>query len=233
MKKFLLLTAISSVFAVTNANATEYKPYVAARVAYMSLDNDAEQNVSDRGYNSTIVNKTLNDETIGGRFAVGFKVPLCGGLAKSVRTEIEYGYNNYTSNSGSYSHNIGGFSILTGYKIESKIQTVMWNSYYDLDTGTKFTPYIGVGIGYANIKEKAGVANQYDSQSAKDSEDNFAWNISTGVSYEISSNMDAELGYRYTDYGSVKNSENRGYYSSNAKRDYDSHEIMLGLRYNF
>lgn len=234
MKKLLSILALMvGVIFSTNVQATEYLPYVAGRVSYVSINNDTNQWVSDRGYTSTIVDKRLNDETWGTRLAVGVEVPLCGGLAKSVRGEVEYGVISGTHNSGTYGHNINGFTIPTNYEIESRIETVMFNVYYDLDTGTRFTPYVNAGIGYANITEKAGVSNQYASERAKDSEDNLAWNVGAGVSYAVSSHISAEMGYRYTDYGSIKNSEVRGDYASSAKRDYDSHEVMLGLRYTF
>lgn len=234
MKKILGIVAVMvGVLFASNVNATEYLPYVAGRVAYVSMNNEADQWVSNGGYKSTIVDKRLNDETWGTRLAVGVEVPLCGGLAKSVRAEVEYGIIDDTHNSGSYGHNIGGFTIPTEYAIESKIQTIMLNVYYDLDTGTRFTPYVNAGIGYANIREKAGVSNQFASETAKDYEDNLAWNVGAGVSYAINYNVSAELGYRYTDYGSIKNSDTQAGYASNAERDYDSHEIMLGLRYTF
>ena len=234
MKKLLGLIAVMIGMVLTSSvQATEYLPYVAGRVSYVSMNNEADQWISNSGTKSTIVDKRLNDETWGTRLAVGVEVPLCGGLAKSVRTELEYGVIDDTHNSGTYSHNIGGFSIPTGYNIESKIQTIMLNVYYDLDTGTRFTPYVNAGVGYANIREKAGVSNQYASETAKDREDNFAWNVGAGVSYAINYNVSAELGYRYTDYGSVKNSDVQAGYASSAERDYDSHEIMLGLRYTF
>ena len=234
MKKLLGLIAVMVGMVLSSSvQATEYLPYVGGRVSYVSMNNEADQWISNSGTKSTIVDKRLNDETWGTRLAVGVEVPLCGGLAKSVRTELEYGVIDDTHNSGTYSHNIGGFSIPTGYNIESKIQTIMLNVYYDLDTGTRFTPYVNAGVGYANIREKAGVSNQYASETAKDHEDNFAWNVGAGVSYAINYNVSAELGYRYTDYGSVKYSDVQGGYASSAERDYDSHEIMLGLRYTF
>lgn len=232
-KFFSMFTVLMTVLFSTNVMATEYKPYVAARAAHVFMDNDTNQWVSDRGYTSTIVDKTLEDNVWGAKLAVGNEFKMCKPYAKAFRVELEYGITDDTENKGSYGHNINGFTIPTGYGIESRIQTVMINGYWDINTGTKFVPYIGAGIGYANIREKAFVSNQYATETAKDKEDNLAWQLSAGVSYEITADLDAELGYRYTDYGTIKQSESRGYYQSGMKRDYDSHEVLLGVRYTF
>ena len=209
MKKTLLMAGIASLVAF-NASATEYLPYVAARLARVEVKNDAYQYTIYEGNNLRydVVNDKINDDQFGYRFAAGVMVPLCGGLAESVRAELEYGLINKTHN--------------TVYlnTIQSKIQTAFANVYYDLDTGTSVTPYVGVGLGYAHINEK--------NADVKDSEDNFAYNVGAGVSVNVSYNMDVEVGYRFTDYGKIK-SRTPEY----AKRNYDSQEVLLGLRYTF
>lgn len=232
MKK-ILFTLCAFCFGIHTAVATEYKPYVAARAAHVFMDNDTNQWVNDRGYTSAIVNKTLEDNVWGAKLAIGNEFLTCNKYTKAFRVELEYGITDDTENKGSYGHNINGFTIPTAYGIESRIQTVMINGYWDINTGTKIVPYVGAGIGYANIREKAFVSNQYATETAKDHEDNLAWQLSAGVSYEITADLDAELGYRYTDYGTIKQGESRGYYQSGMKRDYDSHEVLLGIRYTF
>lgn len=37
-------------------------------------------------------------------------------------------------------------------------QNVMLNAYYDFNTGTKFTPYVGGGIGLAHLKASSKFA---------------------------------------------------------------------------
>lgn len=194
MKKTLLMAGIASLVAF-NASATEYLPYVAARLARVEVKN----NITTPDYKEKI-----NDDQFGYRFAAGVMVPLCGGLAESVRAEVEYGLLNKTHN----------------YGLQSKLQTAFANFYYDLDTGTSITPYVGVGLGYARLSEKIG--------GLEFNEDNFAYNVGAGVSVNLSYNMDVEVGYRFTDYGKIKD-RNPEY----MKRNYDSQEVLLGLRYTF
>lgn len=198
MKKTLLLAGIASLVAF-NASATEYLPYVAARLARVEVKND----ITTIDYKEKI-----NDDQFGYRFAAGVMVPLCGGLAESVRAEVEYGLLNKTHN------------VVARNTVQSQLQTAFANFYYDLDTGTSVTPYVGVGVGYARIAE--------DTNGAESNEDNFAYNVGAGVSVNLTYNMDVEVGYRFTDYGKIKD-RNPEY----AKRNYDSQEVLLGLRYTF
>ena len=198
MKKTLLLAGIASLVAF-NASATEYLPYVAARLARVEVKNEIT-NVDFQ--------EKINDDQFGYRFAAGVMVPLCGGLAESVRAEFEYGLLNKTHN------------VVYSNTVQSQLQTAFANFYYDLDTGTSVTPYVGVGLGYARIEE----ANN----GVKSHEDNFAYNVGAGVSINLTYNMDVEVGYRFTDYGKIKD-RNPSY----DKRSYDSQEVLLGLRYTF
>lgn len=198
MKKTLLLAGIASLVAF-NASATEYLPYVAARLARVEVKND----ITTIDYKEKI-----NDDQFGYRFAAGVMVPLCGGLAESVRAEVEYGLLNKTHN------------VVARNTVKSQLQTAFANFYYDLDTGTSVTPYVGVGVGYARIAE--------DTNGAESNEDNFAYNVGAGVSVNLTYNVDVEVGYRFTDYGKIKD-RNPEY----AKRNYDSQEVLLGLRYTF
>ena len=202
MKKILLLAGVAALVA-SNVNATEYNPYVAARFARVEVKNNIT---------SPFFKDKINDDQFGYRLAAGVMVPLCGGLAQSVRAEVEYGLLNKT-------HNVVGNANLK-LPLQTQLQTVFANVYYDLDTGTAVTPYLGLGLGYARIKEKAF---------EKTTEDNFAYNVGAGVSVNLTYNMDVELGYRYTDYGKIKDRTPDDY----SKRNYDSHEVLLGLRYTF
>ena len=232
MKKTLLLAGIASLVAF-NASATEYLPYVAARFARVEVKNDAYQYTIFEGNNTRydVVNDKINDDQFGYRFAAGVMVPLCGGLAESVRAELEYGLINKTHNNGNWSM----WNIASTWEMQSKIQTLFANFYYDLNTDTAVTPYFGFGLGYARINEKAGVSipvpgmNAPVTEKAKGSEDNFAWNVGVGVSVNLTYNIDVEVGYRYTDYGKMVNHAAADY----AKRNYTSQEVLLGLRYTF
>ena len=65
----------------------------------------------------------------------------------------------------------------------------MLNAYYDIDTGTKFTPYVGAGIGMARLKAK--IDDETDFSKSKTT---FAWQVGAGISYAMTENVSLDAG---------------------------------------
>ncbi|MFO1172861.1 MAG: outer membrane beta-barrel protein [Hyphomicrobiaceae bacterium] len=112
---------------------------------------------------------------------------------------------------------------------------VLANLYYDMDMGSRFTPYVGAGIGWASNRANEGEGNGWWGASAggcgcgadlypvtieSNSTSNFAWALMAGVSVdlgsrsggmkdvqEIASAWKLDLGYRYLDMGEVHTGE--------------------------
>jgi opacity protein-like surface antigen len=107
----------------------------------------------------------------------------------------------------------------------------MVNGYYDIATGSKFTPYVGLGIGADTLKFKGDNT---------ESSTSFAWQVGAGVSYAASDVLAIDFGYRYFDHGDVKWSESEannpapGYTElESTKIEVKSSEIAIGARYAF
>ncbi|TWA88028.1 outer membrane protein OmpA-like peptidoglycan-associated protein [Azospirillum brasilense] len=103
----------------------------------------------------------------------------------------------------------------------------MGNVLYDINTGTAFTPYIGVGAGIAQVRLDLGGFDDRDWV--------FAYQGIAGVSYALNQNLALTLDYRYFatldpkfDLGGPA-----GLASSTVKGEYQNHTIMAGLRYTF
>ena len=123
----------------------------------------------------------------------------------------------------------------------SKVQllAVMVNGYVDWDLGVGVIPYIGAGIGWGHlwIDAKNGPGTVKSKIEGDDSV--FTWSLMTGGSYPVNDVLDVSLGYRYIGTTKAKiNSrttspipENNG--SRRLEAEYDAHELMLGLRFNF
>src|SRR6187455_1907516 len=83
----------------------------------------------------------------------------------------------------------------------------MANAYVDLGTWWCLTPYVGLGLGMANIKISGfrddGFNNLGQSTAYADdaSKWNFAWAVHAGVSYKVNQSMAIDFGYRYIDMG--------------------------------
>ncbi len=211
MRKTLLLAGVACLLAA-NASAAELNPYVSGKLTY-----------SDISYNGTNVWKTgvgkdkLSDDVLGGSVAAGLSMMAPGG---AVRGELEYNLNGEAKKSmGVTSANIPG-------EMKLRSQSLMLNAYYDINTNSAFTPYVGAGIGFAKVKAKltSSVMNT-NADSTK-----MAWQVGAGVAYALNDNVAIDLGYRYTDMGEY--SKPLGV-DNTYKLDVHSHEVLLGARYSF
>lgn len=237
----LLLTTALTVCVAPMASALEISPYVSAKYAYTHMQNDA-RSVVDISYadetlaSNTIVNKELSDNVSGFRLAIGATVPV-DAIWGDIRGEVEFAYNMNAKNDGNSTFGWGGFlpdSDIT-FKNTLRSNVVFLNMYYDIETCSDFIPYIGGGIGYARLRNKAYLVN--DGWGGTDKEENFAWNVGAGLGYAVNENITLDLGYRYTDYGTIRNASKTEVSAvsviQSAKYDVTSHEVSLGLRYNF
>ena len=138
-------------------------------------------------------------------------------------------------------------SLFPGQSGSSKqkmdVQTLFFNAYFDIKTGTQFTPYIGGGIGLAMIDVKSGGMDMFDGgvytgtvQLSSKSQTNFAWNIGAGIGWDITEAVTLDLGYRYMMMGEAKRNwaEPAGNmrFRTNVD-DVNVHQVLLGLRYTF
>ena len=198
MNKTLLLAGVAACLFAANANAIELKQYMSAKLTYSDMSNDTHFYDATRSLKDDV-----DDKVWGGSVAYGIK-------AGAVRTELELNIHDKAEKHYDY---------WTG-SLENN--SIMLNAYYDIDTGTKFTPYVGAGIGMAHLKAK-------DDDWHK-SKTTFAWQAGAGVSYAMTNNIALDLGYRYNDYGDVTID-----YDDYAKEKFDStsHEFLFGVRYTF
>lgn len=162
----------------------------------------------------------IGDKSWGTALAVGgfFQIPN-----GAVRTEIEYSQKADAENSYESMGDI--------YKAKIEIQSLMLNAFYDIDIGSKVTPYIGGGIGYAKLK----LDDQYwkDAYGKDIDDNNFAWQIGAGVAVELTDNVSVDAGYRYVDYGDLSATGDDGYGGETESVDVTANEFYLGARYTF
>ena len=179
-----------------------FKPYIAANLFYGKGKADVE--ASAFGKRSSHV----SDGIPGLALAFGAKI-------SDFRAEFAVqGHTKLSDN------------VFDGY-VKSKTQTYagFLNAYYDIQTGTKLTPYIGAGIGLAHNKSSLSD----DVLKYSNSNWSFAWQLAAGLNYPLTDSLVADLGYRYTDYGKVNIvNENGVKYRVN---DIQVHNVTLGLRY--
>lgn len=142
----------------------------------------------------------------------------------------------------------GGTAQLSNtYKGNLSSMVALFNGYVDLGTWNCLTPYIGAGIGYASnritgltdqgslsgnlIGSTLGTAQSGDKSGV-------AWALMAGVGYEVNKNLTLEIGYRYLNLGDaqsgrIQNAFLPESYAPLKAKEIDSHDIKIGMRWNF
>lgn len=115
------------------------------------------------------------------------------------------------------------------------------SAYIDVFTWRGITPYVGAGIGIASISvnglKDVNVPNNSVFFGSDNTETNFAWAIHAGVSYQVTSQVALDLGYRYLNLGDASSGrvtayDNSSSYASVDLDDVYSHDLMVAMRWN-
>src|SRR6185437_2880542 len=121
-----------------------------------------------------------------------------------------------------------------GTTITGKIDdfTVLMNGYVDLGTWSGFTPYVGAGIGGANViftgyTNLSAVAPMPTTEITTRYRWNVAWAAMAGFSYNITHDFLVDVGYRYVDLGDVSGGPSHAL----KIKHFTGNEIRIGFRY--
>jgi opacity protein-like surface antigen len=144
-----------------------------------------------------------NGTVLGG--AIGYRF-------RDFRLEAELGHR-----SNDWAFNVPGVEVF-----EFNVLSFMFNGYYDLNWG-RLKPYIGLGVGSAQVKFKQEVLGS----SFSDSDTAVAYQFMGGLGFEIIPNITFSAGYRY--FTTLEQSYNNAAF----KTEYESHEFLTGLRFHF
>lgn len=204
MKK-ILLTSVAVAMATFASNAAVH-PYVSAHVGYTNpYFHISEDDDLDYLLRESFTDKFAYD--VSGAFGVKFDLSRDFAL----RGEVEYDY-------------VHGFVLMTS-RIWERSQTVLANAYLDFKTATRFTPYIGAGIGY----QFNHLNNKLFSNNHTTTPHMLAWQFSAGVAYSITNKLSIDLGYRFLEsaFYKIKDDPNGLAF----KNEYN--QYRLGVNYAF
>jgi opacity protein-like surface antigen len=125
-------------------------------------------------------------------------------------------------------------TILAPNDVSAKIQTdtALLNLYADLGTWSRFTPYIGAGIGVARVavSDFEGPTPPTTGAPAH-SQWNLAWAAMAGTAFALSRNLQVDIGYRYLSFGNAQTSDGPGGHMT--FRNLAAQEVRVGLRWSF
>ncbi len=153
--------------------------------------------------------------------SLGYMPPEESGILSNTRYEIELMYRE--TDFKDLNNSViapGGF----GGSIESYVAMV--NGYYDFDTGTRWMPYIGAGLGVA--------LHTFDSITINTDDDDtvFAYQGMVGVAYRLKPYNHTYVGFGYRYFGTTdpQFSNSAG---ASVEHEYDGHNIEASLRIPF
>lgn len=108
-----------------------------------------------------------------------------------------------------------------GNSPDLKVTGGFLNGYYDFLQGTAWQPYVGAGVGIAQVKTSGGLlANHGD-------DTRFAYQFKVGVSHPFNDRMTGDLSYRYLGVNDLQIGSGPG----EIRGTYDTSAITVGLRY--
>ncbi|MEM9168058.1 MAG: outer membrane beta-barrel protein [Pseudomonadota bacterium] len=152
-------------------------------------DADQSQTVAPAGGAATAIpgRESVFDNSLAIGGAVGFKYP------SGFRTELEY---RFTSNAYESVDIDGVTTAVVQPPIDDDVNAhiLMSNVIYDFDNDTRFTPFIGVGVGGARV------TNFMDTGFDAASDWAFAYQAKAGLTYDLSPTLklSAEINYLRT-----------------------------------
>ncbi|TVR06053.1 MAG: porin family protein [Salinarimonadaceae bacterium] len=138
----------------------------------------------------------------------------------------------------------GGFGYNDFSATKSELLTLV-NAYLDLGTWSGFTPYIGVGGGFARVDIKNfrdwNELRNVDARAPNGSRWNFAWALHAGFAYDLTDQLKLDVGYRFVSLGKGRTGGPpraigaAGGFTTQpwVFNDIYSHDIRAGLRWTF
>jgi opacity protein-like surface antigen len=230
LKRFIFVL-VAAVFSATVADALELRPYISEKVSYSDV---TLKDSSIRGGSWKLSGTEESDGVFGNRLAVGIQCPLKK-IAGTVRAEFEWGVNGKAE---TYSQSVTGGGPGAETKTELKSSTFLFNAYYNLCTGTAFSPYISAGIGFCRMDSElysAGTAGDGAFSDQKFIGYEFVWQTGLGLDYAINENISFGVGYRYQHVSETTSPVSGSTFSNFrlTKATPVAHEIDFGVRYTF
>jgi opacity protein-like surface antigen len=178
--KILAFAGVASFALMTAAQAADVDPPVTEEVAALS----GLYLRADAGWSFLDWAGGADDDgaVVGG--GIGYR------FSDSIRTDLTVDWS-------------GDYTVAPG--AELSLTTVMANGYLDWANDTSFTPYVGLGAGYAFVDG---------------GNDGFAIGAAAGVAVDLTNNLAVDVGYRFRDVMA-------------AGDDPFEHQVTAGLRFSF
>jgi opacity protein-like surface antigen len=111
--------------------------------------------------------------------------------------------------------------------------TALFNGYLDLGSWYRITPYVGAGLGAAQIRvfDYSSTASPPFASGTSRAQWKFAWAAMVGVGYVVAPNLMIDLGYRYLNLGDASTASDS--FGSMKLKNLAAQELRVGFRWSF
>ena len=206
---FIAASALVSIAAVEgNAAAQD----VRSRGFYVAADVGAalpkQSNISGMGINAS----ADFDTGWGGAAALGYQ------FERPFRTEFELGYRRAQVNGSGGMAQFGDADVASG----------MANAFYDFQNSSRFTPYLGLGLGIASVDFNQ--VGPFGTAQIDDTTTSLAYQGILGVGWHLSDSIDVYTDYRYFAATNPNFTTSSG---TSVEGEYAEHRLSLGIRWSF
>jgi opacity protein-like surface antigen len=198
-----------------DGGAVAYAPEMSSHMPSIYLRGDFGTARYNEPYMFEPPNEHLSSTGIGSSSSFGGGVGYY--FSKSVRTDFTLDWFSKADATGTVAHPGATFSGRRDFGIKSMVGLA--NVYYDFDTRTRFTPYLGVGVGFAHNNTTAGTVTELGTcgcyvpgsmtiDGAKST--SAAGALSAGFSAKLHDRLHLDAGYRLLYLGSAHTGLIRG-----------------------
>ena len=219
------------------------KPYLALRMSYLFFNVDGGQDTYAAPLG--VVGAKLGSERfdIDGDSSLGVKLAFGGSMNVPkvfghIKLEAEYG------NNGRFATDINSENASAAVDFTAENTTLFANAYYYLNTGTRFSPYLGTGLGLSHFSSTTSYNDGEFHSYMSNAEYKFGWQAGLGIGVHLARGAYLDLGYRYSDLGKFTDGADVKRYSvcggnicnsvalrNEVDLNFKAHEIIFGFRY--
>jgi opacity protein-like surface antigen len=176
---------------------------------------------------------------------------IAGGIGYQInnwfRVDATGEYRSKSEFNGADLYTVAGLGTFPDVYTAKKSEYVaLVNAYIDLGSWHGISPFVGAGVGAANVNISAftdiGVgAAGFPSIAFGEEHDewNLAWAVYAGLGFDVTDNFTMELAYRYLDMGDGASGNLVAYDGTDnfdnpmEFNDITSHDVKVGFRYKF
>ncbi len=170
----------------------------------------------------------INGSTTNQSYETGYVITGFGGyeFGNGLRVEGELAYRE----AGLDNHVAGSYSNYNYYNHNDSLWAFsgMANLFYDINTRSIVTPYLGGGIGFAVVgfdNRYNDYYNNYYYDYGYEEKTVFAYQVGGGMCFDLNRNMALDVGYRY--FGTEK------IHFDFRDVELESHNVTVGVKFKF